>query len=166
MQTFRKLPIPGAEQENHDVGYHACPTSEAQLRLIKTLVHPYMKYRLIRYTARNKTVRRHAHCPFTNARRTAYNKRSLLARGVGRPQSVNCIYPKWSETHMPTAAKTTKSNKAPLPEPVLPPRKRRPEALTTREQEILELIWTGFKNRNRPAVKNQREDGRGPSAPI
>jgi DNA-binding NarL/FixJ family response regulator len=27
------------------------------------------------------------------------------------------------------------------------PRKRRPETLTTREQEILELIWTGFKNK-------------------
>ena len=49
---------------------------------------------------------------------------------------------------MPTTAKTTKGpTKAPLPEPVLPPRKRRPEALTTREQEILELIWTGFKNK-------------------
>lgn len=49
---------------------------------------------------------------------------------------------------MPTAAKTTKNRtKAPLPGPVLPPRKRRPEALTTREQEILELIWTGFKNK-------------------
>ena len=42
---------------------------------------------------------------------------------------------------MPTTAKTTKGRtKAPLPE-------RRPEALTTREQEILELIWTGFKNK-------------------
>ncbi|MEP7151950.1 MAG: LuxR C-terminal-related transcriptional regulator [Nitrospira sp.] len=49
---------------------------------------------------------------------------------------------------MPTAAKTTKNRtKAPLPGPALPPRKRRPEALTTREQEILELIWTGFKNK-------------------
>jgi DNA-binding NarL/FixJ family response regulator len=26
-------------------------------------------------------------------------------------------------------------------------RKRRPESLTTREQEILELIWSGFKNK-------------------
>jgi DNA-binding NarL/FixJ family response regulator len=49
---------------------------------------------------------------------------------------------------MSTATKTTKSRKKPSsPEPVLPPRKRRPEALTTREQEILELIWTGFKNK-------------------
>ena len=49
---------------------------------------------------------------------------------------------------MSTAAKTTKSRaKALSPEPVLPSRKRRPEALTTREQEILELIWTGFKNK-------------------
>jgi len=49
---------------------------------------------------------------------------------------------------MSTAAKTTKSRaKALSPEPVLPPRKRRPEALTIREQEILELIWTGFKNK-------------------
>ncbi len=28
-----------------------------------------------------------------------------------------------------------------------PPPKKRPEALTAREQEILELIWAGFKNR-------------------
>ena len=28
-----------------------------------------------------------------------------------------------------------------------PPRAKRPESLTSREQEILELIWTGFKNK-------------------
>ncbi len=28
-----------------------------------------------------------------------------------------------------------------------PPRTRRPESLTSREQEILELIWAGFKNK-------------------
>ena len=28
-----------------------------------------------------------------------------------------------------------------------PPRAKRPEALTSREQEILELIWAGFKNK-------------------
>jgi DNA-binding NarL/FixJ family response regulator len=28
-----------------------------------------------------------------------------------------------------------------------PPRKKRPESLTGREQEILELIWAGFKNK-------------------
>lgn len=28
-----------------------------------------------------------------------------------------------------------------------PPRKKRPESLTTRETEILELIWSGFKNK-------------------
>jgi DNA-binding NarL/FixJ family response regulator len=27
-----------------------------------------------------------------------------------------------------------------------PPRTKRPESLTSREQEILELIWAGFKN--------------------
>jgi DNA-binding NarL/FixJ family response regulator len=27
------------------------------------------------------------------------------------------------------------------------PRKKRPEALTSREQEILDLIWSGFKNK-------------------
>ncbi len=49
---------------------------------------------------------------------------------------------------MSPVAKTTKSRaKAAAPDLVLPPRKRRPEALTTREQEILELIWTGFKNK-------------------
>ena len=29
----------------------------------------------------------------------------------------------------------------------LPPRAKRPESLTLREQEILELIWAGFKNK-------------------
>ncbi len=29
----------------------------------------------------------------------------------------------------------------------LPPRKKRPEALTGREMEILQLIWSGFKNK-------------------
>ena len=28
-----------------------------------------------------------------------------------------------------------------------PPRKKRPEALTNREQEILQLIWAGCKNK-------------------
>jgi len=28
-----------------------------------------------------------------------------------------------------------------------PPRKKRPESLTSREQEILELMWAGFKNK-------------------
>ena len=28
-----------------------------------------------------------------------------------------------------------------------PPRAKRPESLTIREQEILELIWAGFKNK-------------------
>jgi DNA-binding NarL/FixJ family response regulator len=28
-----------------------------------------------------------------------------------------------------------------------PPGKKRPESLTSREQEILELIWAGFKNK-------------------
>jgi DNA-binding NarL/FixJ family response regulator len=46
---------------------------------------------------------------------------------------------------MSTATKTRA--RARLPEPVPPPRKKRPESLTTREQEILELIWTGFKNK-------------------
>lgn len=29
----------------------------------------------------------------------------------------------------------------------LPPRRKRPEALTSREREILQLIWTGCKNK-------------------
>ena len=29
----------------------------------------------------------------------------------------------------------------------LPPRAKRPESLTSREQETLELIWAGFKNK-------------------
>jgi DNA-binding NarL/FixJ family response regulator len=28
-----------------------------------------------------------------------------------------------------------------------PPRAKRPESLTSREQDILELIWAGFKNK-------------------
>jgi DNA-binding NarL/FixJ family response regulator len=28
-----------------------------------------------------------------------------------------------------------------------PPRAKRPESLTSREQQILELIWAGFKNK-------------------
>jgi DNA-binding NarL/FixJ family response regulator len=28
-----------------------------------------------------------------------------------------------------------------------PPRRKRPEALTNREQEILQLIWAGYKNK-------------------
>ncbi|HKT35088.1 MAG TPA: LuxR C-terminal-related transcriptional regulator [Nitrospira sp.] len=28
-----------------------------------------------------------------------------------------------------------------------PPRAKKPESLTSREQEILELIWAGFKNK-------------------
>jgi DNA-binding NarL/FixJ family response regulator len=33
------------------------------------------------------------------------------------------------------------------PSGVPPPQRKRPEALTNREQEILELIWSGLKNR-------------------
>lgn len=29
----------------------------------------------------------------------------------------------------------------------VPPRRKRPEALTRREREILQLIWTGLKNK-------------------
>ena len=38
-------------------------------------------------------------------------------------------------------------SRASLADIVPPPRKRRPESLTSREQEILELIWAGFKNK-------------------
>ena len=30
---------------------------------------------------------------------------------------------------------------------LITPRKKRPESLTSREKEILELIWVGFKNK-------------------
>jgi DNA-binding NarL/FixJ family response regulator len=43
-----------------------------------------------------------------------------------------------------TASKTNRIKKTPA-EP--PARKKRPESLTGREQEILELIWSGFKNK-------------------
>lgn len=32
-------------------------------------------------------------------------------------------------------------------EVALPPKRKRPEALTGREQEILQLIWSGLKNK-------------------
>lgn len=38
-------------------------------------------------------------------------------------------------------------SRATLAELAPPPRKKRPESLTSREQEILELIWAGFKNK-------------------
>ena len=38
-------------------------------------------------------------------------------------------------------------SKSSLVDLVPPPRKKRPESLTSREQEILELIWAGFKNK-------------------
>src|SRR4026207_506324 len=38
-------------------------------------------------------------------------------------------------------------SRASLAEVAPPPRKRRPESLTSREQEILELIRAGFKNK-------------------
>jgi len=37
--------------------------------------------------------------------------------------------------------------RSPLIDLAPPPRKKRPESLTSREQEILELIWAGFKNK-------------------
>jgi DNA-binding NarL/FixJ family response regulator len=43
-----------------------------------------------------------------------------------------------------TALRTSRKSLANL-EP--PPRAKRPEALTSREQELLELIWAGFKNK-------------------
>jgi DNA-binding NarL/FixJ family response regulator len=45
-------------------------------------------------------------------------------------------------------ARTVKSKtKSSLANLTPPPRKKRPESLTSREQEILELIWAGFKNK-------------------
>ena len=40
-----------------------------------------------------------------------------------------------------------RSKKFSLVDLVPPPRKKRPESLTNREKEILELIWAGFKNK-------------------
>lgn len=45
-----------------------------------------------------------------------------------------------------TAARSVRGKK--VFREVLPlPKKKRPEALTSREQEILDLIWSGFKNK-------------------
>jgi DNA-binding NarL/FixJ family response regulator len=43
-----------------------------------------------------------------------------------------------------TAKSTTRHSLSNL---TLPPRKKRPESLTTREREIINLIWAGFRNR-------------------
>ena len=41
-----------------------------------------------------------------------------------------------------------KATRRVMPADILPPpRANRPESLTSREQEILELIWAGFKNK-------------------
>ncbi len=48
---------------------------------------------------------------------------------------------------MPMATPSKRRARTTSPEVIIPSRKRRPEALTTREQEILELIWSGFKNK-------------------
>jgi DNA-binding NarL/FixJ family response regulator len=47
---------------------------------------------------------------------------------------------------MRKTASTRRKSKRPL-KLVPPPRKKHPEDLTTREQEILLLIWSGFKNK-------------------
>ena len=45
-------------------------------------------------------------------------------------------------------ARTSKTKSKPSLVNLSPPlRKKRPESLTGREQEILELIWAGFKNK-------------------
>ena len=46
---------------------------------------------------------------------------------------------------MARTAKTKPKTKPSLANLTPPPRKKRPESLTSREQEILELIWAGFK---------------------
>jgi DNA-binding NarL/FixJ family response regulator len=50
------------------------------------------------------------------------------------------------EGDMRQAASARGKNKRPWPV-VLPHRTKKPEDLTTREQEILLLIWSGFKNK-------------------
>jgi DNA-binding NarL/FixJ family response regulator len=42
--------------------------------------------------------------------------------------------------------KQTRTGRVNLSELEPPPRKKRPEELTSRERQILELIWAGFKN--------------------
>lgn len=48
---------------------------------------------------------------------------------------------------MARIAKTKTKTKPSLANLTPPPRKKRPESLTSREKEILELIWAGFKNK-------------------
>jgi DNA-binding NarL/FixJ family response regulator len=48
---------------------------------------------------------------------------------------------------MARTAKTRTKAKPSLANLTPPLRKKRPESLTSREQEILELIWAGFKNK-------------------
>jgi DNA-binding NarL/FixJ family response regulator len=48
---------------------------------------------------------------------------------------------------MARTTKTKPKTKPSLANLTPPPRKKRPESLTSREKEILELIWAGFKNK-------------------
>jgi DNA-binding NarL/FixJ family response regulator len=48
---------------------------------------------------------------------------------------------------MATARTAKTKTKPSLANLTPPPRKKRPESLTSREKEILELIWAGFKNK-------------------
>lgn len=95
---------------------------------------------------------------FTNARSTAYNPTTLLAQNF-KIQSEKCLIPRGARStcrQLPGLPKLE-------PKPHHPsrsfPRKRRPEALTTREQEILEfdLDWLQEQG-NRPTAQNQREN--------
>jgi DNA-binding NarL/FixJ family response regulator len=59
-------------------------------------------------------------------------------------------------------ARTAKSKTRPsLANLTPPPRKKRPESLTSREKEILELIWAGFKNKEigQRLIKTAIQDG-------
>jgi DNA-binding NarL/FixJ family response regulator len=57
------------------------------------------------------------------------------------------LYASKENTIMTRTAKSKTKAKPSLANLAPPPRKKRPESLTSREKEILELIWAGFKNK-------------------
>ncbi|MBM4126633.1 MAG: response regulator transcription factor [Nitrospira sp.] len=62
------------------------------------------------------------------------------------PVYLNCLPSKGEASIMAKATGKPKARKS-LADLEPPPRAKRPESLTSREQEILELIWAGFKNK-------------------
>jgi len=85
---------------------------------------------------------------FTSSSDPSYNSCRLGTSLAWIVDSVypNCLPIKGEALIMPKAVGKPRVKKS-LSDLELPPRAKRPEALTSREQEILEFIWAGFKNK-------------------